>query len=90
MGYGMYIDEGGPMSSVKDMLHKFHSVNEALMQCTSYYAELDYDNDEECHTYWLVDGCGDRDGDPFYDIDDMIDYVSNNSEVEEYLIEAGI
>lgn len=90
MGYGMYIDKGGPMSSVKDMLYRFNIINEALQYCTPYYAELHYDNDEECHTYWLVDGCGDRDGDPFYDIDDMIDYISNNDDVENYLIEAGI
>jgi hypothetical protein len=78
------------LSLIKDMLHKFHSVNEALMQCTSYYAELDYDHDVDSHMFWLVDGCGDRDGDPFYDINDMIDYVSNNSEVEDYLIEVGV
>ena len=61
--------------ATKDMLYRFNVVNEALQSCTSYYAELHYDNDEECYTYWVVDGCGDRDGDPFYDIDDMIDYI---------------
>ena len=33
----------------------------------------------------LIDPYGDQDGDPFYDLEDVVDFITNNSQVEDYL-----
>jgi hypothetical protein len=35
--------------------------------------------------YVLIDPYGDQDGDPFYDLEDVVDFITNNSQVDEYL-----
>jgi len=35
--------------------------------------------------YNLIDLYGDVDGDPFYEFDDLVSYISNNSDVEDEL-----
>jgi hypothetical protein len=34
-----------------------------LEEATNYSFELAYDKDEECPQFWLIDPCGDREGD---------------------------
>jgi len=68
------------------MRYTFNQLNDAVTNCTSYY--LQQSKDEEGETiYLLIDGCGDQDGDPFYDLIDVEDYVCNNDEVHDYLME---
>ena len=61
----------------------FEQLNEALMACTSY--ELKQHFDDEHDDYVLIDAYGDQDGDPFYDLEDVYDYITNNDQVNEYL-----
>ena len=61
----------------------FEQLNEALMACTSY--ELVQHFDDEHDEYVLIDAYGDQDGDPFYDLEDVYDYITNNDQVNEYL-----
>ena len=66
--------------------YTFNQLNDAVTNCTSYY--LQQSKDEEGETiYLLIDGCGDQDGDPFYELFDVEDYVCNNDEVHDYLME---
>ncbi len=67
-------------------MYTFQQLNNALTNCTSYFARKQYDHSEECTMYTLHDGCGDQDGDPFYDLEDLELYVLNNDEVNDYLV----
>ena len=49
-----------------------------VQECTSYDLITICDDDEH-DGYVLVDPYGDQDGDPFYDLDDVVDYVNNLS-----------
>jgi hypothetical protein len=42
-----------------------------------------FSDDED--EYVLIDPYGDVDGDPFYDIEDVVDFITNNEQVEAYL-----
>ncbi len=64
--------------------YTFQQLNNALTNCTSHFLRKDKDEDGET-IYCLLDGCGDQDGDPFYDLIDVQDYVTNNKEVFDYL-----
>jgi hypothetical protein len=44
-----------------------------------------FSDDED--EYVLIDPYGDQDGDPFYDLDDVVDFITNNEQVEAYLSE---
>jgi len=50
------------------------------MDVTGY--TFNKETDDEGTYYNLIDLYGDVDGDPFYEFDDLIDYISNNSDVE--------
>lgn len=56
-------------------------VRSIVENCTGYTITKGYDGDEDCYYYNLVDQYGDVDGDPFYDFDDVLDYVENNTQV---------
>lgn len=58
-------------------------VRSILEDCTGYTITKGYDADEDSIYYNLVDQYGDVDGDPFYDFDDVLDYVTNNEQVND-------
>lgn len=62
----------------------YTQLREALLECTSY--DLRPVTDEDGEQGWaLLDGCGDQDGDLFYDLEDVEDYITNNDQVAEFL-----
>jgi hypothetical protein len=67
------------------MSFTFNQIKDALQECTSYDLILIDDEDADEYAYALIDAYGDQDGDPFYDLDDVVDFVCNNEQVEEYL-----
>lgn len=64
-----------------------------VMQLTSYERQVrniltdvtgysfNKETDEDGTYYNLIDLYGDVDGDPFYEFDDLVSYISNNSDV---------
>ena len=63
----------------------FDQLRDAVRECTSYDLVQRFSDDED--EYVLIDPYGDVDGDPFYDLDDVFDYIINNEQVEAYLSE---
>jgi hypothetical protein len=61
----------------------FDQLRDAVRECTSYDLVQRFSDDED--EYVLIDPYGDQDGDPFYDLDDVFDYITNNADVEAYL-----
>jgi hypothetical protein len=61
------------------------SVRDIVEEATGYTITKDFDSDEDCYYYNLIDQYGDVDGDPFYDFDDVLDYVENNDQVADEL-----
>jgi hypothetical protein len=51
-----------------------------VRECTSYDLVQRFSDDED--EYVLIDPYGDQDGDPFYDIEDVVDFITNNADVE--------
>ena len=66
------------------MAYSFSELQDAVHSCSSYQLKQSTDDEGET-TFLLLDGCGDQDGDPFYDLIDVQDYVPNNQEVFNYL-----
>ena len=67
------------------MTYSFEQLKEALNECTSYDLQMVDDEDADMMGYALIDQYGDQDGDLFYDLDDVADYITNNEQVDEYL-----
>ena len=67
------------------MEYTFEQVKQAVQECTSY--DLVQIFDDEHDEIVLIDPYGDQDGDPFYDLQDVIDYVTDNDQVNKYLKE---
>ena len=61
----------------------FDVLRDAVRECTSYDLVQRFSDDED--EYVLIDPYGDQDGDPFYDLEDVVDFITNNSQVEDYL-----
>ena len=61
----------------------FDVLRDAVRECTSYDLVQRFSDDED--EYVLIDPYGDQDGDPFYDLEDVVDFITNNSQVDEYL-----
>ena len=61
----------------------FDQLRDSVQECTGY--DLLPVFDDEHDSYILVDPCGDQDGDPFDNLEDVYDYISNNDQVNEYL-----
>ena len=61
----------------------FTVLQDAVRECTSYDLQQVVDDDEVA--YALIDSFGDQDGDLFYELADVEDYITNNSQVEHYL-----
>jgi len=55
-------------------------VRNILMDVTGY--TFNKETDDEGTYYNLIDLYGDVDGNPFYEFDDLVSYISNNSDVE--------
>lgn len=66
-------------------MYTYEQIREAVQECTSYDIIQVFDDDHD--EYILVDPFGDQDGDPFMDLDDVIDYVTDNERVQQYLME---
>jgi len=64
----------------------FEQLRDAVRECTSYDLAV-LTNDEGEYEYVLIDPYGDVDGDPFYELSDVEDFIRNNSQVDEYLYE---
>ena len=64
--------------------YSFQQLNNALTNCTSFFLRKGKDEEGET-TYHLLDGCGDQDGDPFYDLYDVQTYITNDQDVFNYL-----
>lgn len=61
----------------------FEVLQAAVCECTSYDLQQVVDDDQIA--YALIDPFGDQDGDLFYELADVEDYITNNSQVEDYL-----
>ena len=61
----------------------FDQLRDSVQECTGY--DLLPVFDDEHDSYILVDPYGDQDGDPFDNLEDVYDYISNNDQVNEYL-----
>lgn len=64
-------------------MFSFEQLRDAVRECTSYDLVQRFSDDED--EYVLIDPYGDQDGDPFYDLADVEDFITNNSQVEDYL-----
>jgi len=62
----------------------FGQLRDAVRECTSYDLSFRIDDEGE-YVFVLVDPYGDVDGDPFYELSDVEDFIRNNSQVDEYL-----
>ena len=67
------------------MEYTFEQVQEAIQECTGY--DLVQVFDDEHDEYVLVDPYGEQDGDPFCYLEDVIDYVTDNEKINQYLKE---
>ena len=61
----------------------FEQLRDAVTECTGYDLIQRIDEDEV--EYALIDPYGDQDGDAFYDLSDVADFITNNEAVDEYL-----
>ena len=66
------------------MTYTFEQLKNALLEYTTFDLEIKIDEYDE-QGYALIDGFGDQDGDLFYDLDDIADYICNNEEIDAYL-----
>lgn len=68
------------------MTYTFDQLRSAVQECTSYDLVQRFSGEEE-EEYVLIDPYGDEDGDPFYDLVDVEDFIRNNDQVDVYLYE---
>lgn len=64
----------------------FAQIKDALTGCTSFDIQKTLDEDGEW-VFALIDPFGDQDGDPFPDLESVVDYISNDEQVDEYLMQ---
>lgn len=65
------------------MTFTLEQIKDALQECVGW--DIYPFHDEDGLAYVLYDSYGDRYGDPFYELDDVVDLISNNEQVDEYL-----
>lgn len=63
--------------------YTFDQIREAVQECTGYDLVAIFDDDHD--EYALTDPYGAQDGDSFQSLDDVLDFVSDNAQVLEYL-----
>ena len=66
-------------------MYTYDQLRDAVQECTSYDLIQRIGDDED--EYVLIDGCGDQDGEPFYDLSDVEAFIRNNEQVDAYLYE---
>lgn len=64
----------------------FAQIKAALNECTNYDMRKTLNEDGEW-VFALIDPFGDQDGDDFPDLESVVDYISNNEQVDEYLMQ---
>ncbi len=64
----------------------FNQINNAIQNYTPCFLTKGYCKDEKSFFYLLKDGCGDAIGDEFWELDDVLDYVCNNQDVSNHLL----
>ena len=67
------------------MSYTFDQLRDAVQDCTSYDLVQRFGDDYD--EYVLIDPYGDQDGDAFYDLNDVEDFIRNNEQVDQYLYE---
>ncbi len=67
------------------MTYTFDQLRAAVQDCTSY--DLIQRMGDDYEEYVLIDPFGDEDGDPFYELSDVEDFIRNNDQVDVYLYE---
>ena len=65
------------------MTYTFDDLRAAVQDCTSY--DLVQRMGDDYEEFVLVDPYGDIDGDPFYELSDVEDFIRNNDDVDRYL-----
>jgi hypothetical protein len=68
-----------------NMTYTYDQLRDAVQDCTSYDLIQVFDDDHD--EYVLVDAFGDQDGDAFACLEDVLDFITNNKDVEAYLME---
>ena len=63
----------------------FAQLPAAVHDCTSYDLIQRFGDDYD--EYVLIDPFGDQDGEPFYELSDVEDFIRNNDQVDAYLYE---
>ena len=66
-------------------MFSFDVLRDAVRECTSYDLVQRFSDADDINEYVLIDPFGDQDGDPFYDLEDVEDFITNDSDVENYL-----
>lgn len=64
----------------------FEQIRSALNECASCDMKATVDEDGE-QAFVLFDPCDDQHGYLFYDLESVVDYISNNEQVDEYLMQ---
>jgi hypothetical protein len=68
--------------------YNFEQLKDCIQECTGWDLIEVFDPEGELETeYQLIDPYGDKDGDPFYDLLDVYDHITNNEQVLQYLNE---
>jgi hypothetical protein len=65
--------------------YSFDQLQAAVQDCTSYDLIQRFGDDYD--EYVLIDPFGDQDGEPFYELSDVEDFIRNNDQVDAYLYE---
>jgi hypothetical protein len=58
--------------------YSFDQLRDAVQECTSYDLVQRFSDDED--EFLLIDPYGDVDGEPFYDLSDVEDFIRNNDQ----------
>jgi hypothetical protein len=64
-------------------MYTYDQLRDAVQECTSY--DLVQRMGDDYEDYALIDPYGDQDGEPFYDLSDVADFITNNEAVDAYL-----
>jgi hypothetical protein len=76
----------GSIYAIKEINDNLLPLTNFVMLCKNAPAMIlvqRFSDDED--EYVLIDPYGDVDGDPFYDIEDVVDFITNNADVDAYL-----
>lgn len=64
-------------------MYTFDDLRSAVQDCTCYDLVQRIGDDYE--EYALIDGRGNQDGDPFYELEDVESFIRNNDDIDAYL-----